>query len=73
MQINCTCKQCIPSTPPALSFSTRVHDSACFQLLHATLTINEVQYTNVEDENCWEKEAAREEKENNMYVYIFFH
>ena len=72
MQINCMCKQCIPSTPPSLSFSTRVHNLNCFQLLHAVLTIDELQYSNVEDQNCWEEEAIREAKENSTHVCTLF-
>ena len=61
------CKRCILSTSPALAFNTWVQ--GLFELLHAILTIDEFQYTNVEDENCWENEAAREGKENNTFYF----
>ena len=61
------CKRCIPSTPPALDFNTWIQ-GLC-ELLHTILTIDEFQYTNVENEYCWENEAAREEKENNTFYF----
>ena len=33
------------------------------------LTTDEFQNANVEDENCWENEAAREEKENTTFYF----